>query len=150
MTIYNVLINSKNRVVDTNTTSSSIYYFDWGIMEPGAYLLRWGFVSSSVDTTINKIALISVDLAQNNVYTASATQIRATNTTILGTAIPNESASSSFLYGDSNTNNIIQLNHVPSNNQFYVDIRACDGTLWVDSANNPMLEYVLALNFEKI
>ena len=150
MTIYNVLINSKNRVVDTTTTSSSTYYFDFGIMEPGAYLLRWGFVCSSVDTSINKIALISVDLAQNNVYTASSTQIRATNTTILGTAIPNENATSSFLYGDSNTNNIIQLNHVPSNNQFYVDIRACDGTLWVDSANNPIPEYLLALNFEKI
>ena len=138
MIIYNVLINS---------TSSSIYYFDFGIMEPGAYLLRWGFVSSSVDTSINKIALISVDLAQNNVYTASATQIRATNTTILGTAIPNESASTSFLYGDSNTNNIIQLNHVPSNNQFYVDIRACDGTLWSDSAGNAYTRIFTCIKF---
>ena len=149
MPIYNVLLNSRN--ASSGTTGQLNFYFYWGSVLPqGQYLLRWGFTSSSVDTTINKIALISINLGQSSVYTASATNTRATTTNIIGSAIPNESATTSFLYGDSNTNNIILLSNAPSSNEFTVTITGLDGALWNDSAGLTIPEYLLALNFEKI
>ena len=150
MTIYNVLINSNNRVAGT-TTSSANYYFNWGSVLPeGEYLLRWGFTTSSVDTTVNVIAVISANLGQSSVYTASSTSVSASTTNILGTAISNENDPSSFLYGDSNTNNIIYLGNAPSVNEFTVEIRDLGGLLWTDAGGNRIPEYLLALNFEKI
>jgi hypothetical protein len=149
MTIYNVLINSQNRVAGGTTTSSAIYYFNWGIMEEGDYLLNWGFTSSNVNTTVNRIALVSVNLGQSSVYTASSTNIRATTTNILGTVIPNENDTSSFVYGDRNTNGVIMLKR-PNNNEFTVEIRALDGSLFLDAGGNQIPEYLLALNFERI
>ena len=148
MTVYNVLLNSRN--ASSGTTSKLNYYFNWGIMEPGSYLLRWGFTSSSVDTTVSKIAIISVNLGQSSVYTASPFNTRATTTNIIGSAIPNEGAISSFLYGDSNTNNAIFLTNAPNSNEFTVTITGLDGALWTDSAGLAIPEYLLALNFEKI
>lgn len=149
MTTYNVLINSNNRVAGGATTSLATYYFDWGIMEQGKYLLTWGFTSSNVNTTNNRVALISTNLGQCNVYSASSVNIRATTSTIIGSAIPNENDASSFLYGDRNTNGVIRLNR-PCSNEFTVDIRTLGGALWTDSAGNPIQEYLLALTFEKI
>lgn len=149
MTVYNVLLNSRNAV--SGTTSLSNYYFNWGSVLPeGSYLLRWGFTSSSVDTTVSKIAVISVNLGQSSVYTASSLSVSASTTNIIGSAIPNESATTSFLYGDSNTNNIIHLGNAPSVNEFTVEIRDLNGALWNDSAGLAIPEYLLALNFEKI
>jgi hypothetical protein len=151
MTIYNVLINSNNRVAGGTTTSSANYYFNWGSVLPeGAYLLRWGFTSSNVNTMINKIAVISVNLGQSSVYTASSSSVRASTTNIIGSAISNESDLSSFLYGDSNTNNIVFLSNAPSVNEFTVTITDLAGNLWTDAGSNPLPEYMLALNFEKI
>lgn len=151
MPIYNVLINSNNRVAGGATTSSANYYFNWGgVMEQGSYLLRWGFTCSNTDTTVNRIGLVSINLGQSSVYTASSTSVRASTSNIIGSIIPNENDLSSFLYGDSNTNNIIHLGNAPSVNDFTVEIRNLDGTLWTDSAGNPIPEYLLALNFEKI
>jgi hypothetical protein len=148
MTIYNVLLNSRNAA--SGTTSQSNYYFNWGSVLPqGQYLLRWGFTSSSVNTTVNKIAVISVNLGQSSVYTASSS-VRASTTNIIGSAISNESDFSSFLYGDSNTNNIIFLANAPSVNEFTVTITDLNGALWNDSAGLAIPEYMLALNFEKI
>jgi hypothetical protein len=149
MTIYNVLINSNNRIAGGTTTSSATYYFDFGALPEGDYLLSWGFTSSNINTTINKLCLLSASLGQCSVYTASSTNIRATTTNILGTLIPNENDASSFVYGDSNTNNKIMLKR-PNNNEFTVEIRALDGSLWTDAVANPIPEYLLALNFEKI
>ena len=149
MSIYNILINSRNRVIGGATTSSANYYFDWGIMEQGEYNLTWGFTCSNVDTSINQMGIISLNLGQCNVYTASSTNIRASTTSIIGSVIPNENDLSSFLYGDRNTNGIIRLNR-PSSNEFTVEIRTLSGVLWTDSAGNPIPEYLLALNFEKM
>ena len=149
MTIYNVLINSNNRVGGGATTSLATYYFDWGIMEQGEYLLTWGFTSSNVNTTTNRLGVISINLGQCNVFSASNVNIRATTSTIIGSIIPNENDPSSFLYGDRNTNGVIRLNR-PCSNEFTVDIRTLNGALWVDSAGNPFTEYLLALTFEKI
>jgi hypothetical protein len=150
MTIYNVLINSNNRVAGGTTTSSAKYFFNWGVLPEGKYLLRWGFTSSNVNTMVNKVALISVNLGQSSVYTASSSSVSATTTSIIGTAIPNETDVSSFLYGDTNTNGIIFLNNAPSANHFAVELYHLNGTLWTDGVGNPMSEYSLALNFEKI
>jgi hypothetical protein len=151
MTIYNVLINSNNRVAGGTTTSSAHYYFNWGSVLPqGEYLLRWGFTSSNVNTMVNKTALISVELGQSSVYTASSSSVRASTTNIIGTAIPNESDLSSFLYGDTNTNGVVYLSNAPSVNQFKVELYHLNGTLWTDGVGNPLSEYSLALNFEKI
>lgn len=150
MPIYNVLINSKNRVPTLTSSSNSTYYFNWGIMEQGSYLLRWGFTCSGVNTTVNKIGLVSINLGQSSVYTASPTNVGASTTNIIGSIIPNENDASSFLYGDSNTNNIVYLGNAPSVNEFTVTITSLDGTLWVDSAGFEIPEYLLALNFEKI
>jgi hypothetical protein len=149
MTTYNVLINSNNRIAGGTTTSSARYYFDFGALPECDYLLSWGFVSSNVNTSINRLGLLSINLGQCSVYTASSTNIRATTTNYIGTIIPNENDVSSFLYGDSNTNNKIMLKR-PNNNEFTVEIRAIDGSLWVDSVGNAIPEYLLALNFEKI
>jgi hypothetical protein len=54
-------------VAGGTTTSSANYYFDWGIMEEGMYDLTWGFTCSDVDTTINEIGLVSINLGQCNV-----------------------------------------------------------------------------------
>ena len=149
MPIYNVLINSNNRVAGGATTSLATYYFDWGIMEQGEYLLTWGFTSSNVNTTSNRVALISTNLGQCNVFTASSTNVRASTTSIIGSIIPNENDTSSFLYGDRNTNGVIRLNR-PTNNEFTVEIRTLDGLLYVDTATLPLPEYLLSLNFQKI
>ena len=148
MTIYNVLINSNNRVAGGTSTSSANYYFDWGIMEEGMYDLSWGFTCSDVDTTINEIALVSINLGQCNVFTASSTNVRASTTSIIGSIIPNENDTSSFLYGDRNTNGVIRLNR-PTNNEFTVEIRTLDGLLYVDTATLSLPEYLLSLNFQK-
>ena len=68
MAIYNVLTNSNSRVAGGATTSLATYYFDWRIMEQGEYLLTWGFTSSNVNTTTNRVALISTNLGQCNVF----------------------------------------------------------------------------------
>jgi hypothetical protein len=149
MTIYNVLINSNNRVAGGTTTSSANYYFNWGVFEEGEYLLTWGFTSSNVDTSINKMGLVSINLGQSNVFTASSTNIRASITTTIGSIIPNESYTSSFLYGDVNTNGVIRLNK-PTSNEFTVEIRGLDGSLWVNSTGGTIPEYLLVLNFERI
>lgn len=150
MPIYNVLINSKNRVPALTSSSNSKYYFNWGIMEPGSYLLRWGFTCSGVNTTVNKIGLVSINLGQSSVYTASPSNVGASTTNIIGSIIPNENDTSSFLYGDSNTNNIVYLGNAPSVNEFTVTITSLDGLLWTDSAGFEIPEYLLALNFERI
>lgn len=151
MPIYNVLINSKNRVPALTSSSSSRYYFNWGSVLPaGQYLLRWGFTCSGVNTTVNKIGLVSINLGQSSVYTASPTNVGASTTNIIGSIIPNENDTSSFLYGDSNTNNVIFLGNAPSVNEFTVTITSLDGLLWVDSAGFEIPEYLLALNFELI
>ena len=144
MTIYNVLINSMNRIAGGTTISS-----DWGIMEEGMYDLTWGFTSSDVDTRINEIGLVSINLGQCTVFTASSTNVRASTTSIIGSIIPNENDASSFLYGDRNTNGVIRLNR-PTNNEFEVEIRTVDGDLWVDAAGLSFHEYLLSLNFQKI
>ena len=149
MTIYNVLINSMNRIAGGTTISSARYYFDWGIMEEGMYDLTWGFTSSDVDTRINEIGLVSINLGQCTVFTASSTNVRASTTSIIGSIIPNENDASSFLYGDRNTNGVIRLNR-PTNNEFEVEIRTVDGDLWVDAAGLSFHEYLLSLNFQKI
>jgi hypothetical protein len=149
MTNYNVLINSNNRVAGGTSTSSANYYFDWGIMQEGEYIMTFGFTSSNVNTTINKIALLSVNLGQSNVYTASSQTIRASTTTVIGGAIPNENDVSSFLYGDKNTNGPIQL-YRPTSNEFTVDIRTLNGALWTDAVGAQIPEYLLSLNFERI
>ena len=149
MTIYNVLINSNNRVAGGTTTSSANYYFNWGVFEEGEYLLTWGFTCSNVDTSINKMGLVSINLGQSNVFTASSTNVRATTTTTIGTIIPNENDTSSFLYGDVNTNGVIRLNK-PTSNEFTVEIRGLDGVLWTTSTGGTIPEYLLALNFERI
>ena len=150
MTIYNVLINSNNRVAGGLTTSSSRYYFNWGIMEEGEYLVTWGFTSSNINTTVNKIGLVSINLGQSNVYTASSSNTRASTTNIIGSIIPNENDVSSFLYGDRNTNGVIRLNQRPQSNEFTVEITSLDNLLWVDSVGVPITEYLLSLNFERI
>jgi hypothetical protein len=149
MTIYNVLINSNNRIAGGTTISSARYYFDWGIMEEGMYNLTWGFTSSDVNTTINEIGLVSINLGQCTVFTASSTNVRASTTSIIGSIIPNENDASSFLYGDRNTNGVIRLNR-PTNNEFVVEIRTVDGDLWTDTSGLSFQEYLLSLNFEKI
>lgn len=148
MTIYNVLLNSNNRIVGT-TTANARYYFNWGIMEEGKYKLEWGFSCNNVDTTINKIGLLSAELGQHTVYSATATNIRASSTLIIGVVIPNEQSNSSFLYGDHNLNSPIELNR-PCNNEFSVTIKTLDGLDWVDSSSVAIPEYLLYLNFEKI
>lgn len=147
MTIYNVLLNSNNRVVGT-TTASATYYFDWSVLEDARYLLTWGFVCSNIDATTPKLGLVSANLGQCNVFLATSVNTRATTTNILGTVIPNE-AGVSFLYGDINTNQPILLNR-PQNNEFNVTIRTIDGLEWTDSVLAPIPEYSLSLNFEKI
>ncbi len=151
MSIYNVLINSKNRVPALTSSSNSTYYFNWGgVLPEGQYLLRWGFTCSGIDTTENKIGLVSINLGQSSVYTASPTNVGASTTNIIGSIIPNENDLSSFLYGDSNTNNVIFLGNAPSVNEFTVKITFLDGSLWTDSRGLEIPEYLLALNFEKI
>ena len=151
MPIYNVLINSKNRVPALTSSSNSKYYFNWGgVLPEGQYLLRWGFTCSRVDTTVNKIGLVSINLGQSSVYTASPTNVGASTTNIIGSIIPNENDPSSFLYSDSNTNNIVYLGNASSVNEFTVTITSLDGSLWTDSAGSEIPDYLLALNFEKI
>ena len=78
-------------------------------------------------------------------FSASSVNIRATTSTIIGSAIPNENDASSFMYSDRNTNGVIRLNR-PCSNELTVDIRTLGGALWTDSAGNPIQE----LTFEKI
>jgi hypothetical protein len=146
--IYNVLLNSNNRVTGTSTANSR-FYFDFGIMPEGRYALEWGFSCSGVDTTINKIGLLSVELGQSTVYSATSTNIRALSTNVIGVVIPNEQSNSSFLYGDHNLNSTIILNR-PTNNEFAVTIKTLGGLDFVDSVSAPISEYLLFLSFEKI
>lgn len=148
MKTYNVLLNSNNRVVGT-TVSTAKYYFDWYVMEEGEYTLSWGFASSGVDTTVNKVGLVSVSLGQSKNYMATSTNIRGMTTNIIGIIVPNENDPSSFCYGDRNINGDIVLMR-PTTNEFIVSITTMDGLPWVDSALAQMPEYSLSLTFTKL
>lgn len=120
------------------------------MLPEGQYLLRWGFTCSGIDTTENRVGLVSINLGQSSVYTASPTNVGASTTNIIGSIIPNKNDPSSFLYGDSNTNNVIFLGNAPSVNEFTVKITFLDSSLWTDSRGLEIPEYLLALNFELI
>lgn len=147
MPVYNVLLNSNNRVGGTGT-SICTYYFDWGILPDCPYRLSWGFVSSgNVDMTVNKIVIIEANLSQSSVFVANSTRVRATNSYVLGTAISNESGTS-FVYGDRNTNGDIYLTHRPNSNEFEVNLKTLSGLPWVDGLGVEISEYLLSLTFE--
>lgn len=149
MPIYNVLLNSNNRVAGTGT-SSCTYYFDWSILPESAYKVSWGFVTGgNVDATVNSILLVEANLSQSSVFVANTTRVRASNSYILGTAITNESGSS-FLYGDRNTNGDIYLTHRPFSNEFEVNLKTLTGLPWKDNVNAEISEYLLSLTFETI
>ena len=149
MPVYNVLLNSNNRVSGTGT-STCTYYFDWSILPDTPYRVSWGFVTGgNVDSTVNKVLLIEANLSQSSVFVANTIRVRATNSYFLGTAITNESGLS-FLYGDRNTNGDIYLTHRPVSNEFEVNLKTLSGLPWTDSVGAEISDYILSLTFETI
>ena len=147
--IYTVILNSNLRT--SGTVSNAMYNFDWGIMENGEYILTWGFCSGNVAATTGDTIILSADLGQRNVFLCNPLITRASSTLIIGTLIQNENTTSSFFYGDKNTNGPILLQK-PQSNQFNVKLQTVGATPidWVDSASQPMGNYILNLSFLKV
>jgi hypothetical protein len=145
--IYTVILNSNLR--SSGTVGNAVYNFDWGIMEPGEYILTWGFCSGNVVVNIGDTIILSAELSQRNVYLCSPIATRASSTLIIGTLIQNETGTS-FFYGDKNTNGPILLQR-PQNNQFNVKLLTVGAVPieWVDSAGQPLGNYILNLSFTK-
>jgi hypothetical protein len=147
--IYTVILNSNLR--SSGTVGNAIYNFDWGIMEEGQYILTWGFCSGNLNASLGDTIFLSADLGQRNVFLCNPTATKAASTLIIGTLIQNETVTNSFFYGDKNVNGPILLQR-PQSNQFNVKLLTV-GTNpieWVDSANQPMGNYILNLSFSKV
>lgn len=146
--IYTVILNSNLRC--SGTVANAIYNFDWGIMEEGQYILTWGFCSGNVLVPVGDTIILSADLGQRNVFLCNPVATKAASTLIIGTLIQNETGTS-FFYGDKNTNGPILLQR-PQSNQFNVKLLTVGAIPleWVDSASQPMGNYILNLSFSKV
>jgi hypothetical protein len=148
--IYNVVLNSLNKESSSISTCNATYIFDWGVLPDKKFKMRYNFVSSNIDATNIKIALLSLDLGQT-MYKNSSLKVQGQNTLNVGVLIPYNVTSKSYLYADRNTNQPITMNR-PRNNQFRVEITTNDVVpiSWSDSTSAIPLSYVLILSFEEI
>ena len=149
--IYTVILNSELK--NSGTTSNASYFFDWSILPESKYKMTAVFTSGFANMgSIADIALLEVQLGQMTVYKANSTQTRATSTNCIGFLLPNETSTSTFMYGDITTIPPLYLNNRPNANDFYVKIMTNDAVpvLWDDFASTQLFDYVLILTFETI
>lgn len=149
--IYTVILNSALR--SSGTTSNATYYFDWSILPESKYKMTAVFTSGSANMgSVVDIALLEVQLGQTAVFKANSTQTRATSTNCVGFLLPNETSTSTFMYGDITTIPPLYLNNKPNTNTFYVGIMTNDEVpvLWDDYVSTQLFDYVLILTFETI
>jgi hypothetical protein len=145
--IYTVIINSAQK--SSGTTSNGMYYFDWSVLPNVPYKVSFGFVSGPMNSVLSDVGLISIELGQSCVFNVTPTQIRGNVTKVIGSFIPNETNNtSSFVYGDHNTNGLVYLRGRPTQNEFPLKLLTLDGGLWVDSGNNQLGKFVLSLCFD--
>lgn len=138
--IYNVVLNSNNKVGGTNTSNYE-YNFDWSNLEQGAYELTFTFnaVSSAIDSVI---AICCPDLGvASNVFTTKNLTAQSFNN-VLGVIYP----SSTLDYTISTQHNPpVYLQTRPHSSHITIYLYDTDGAL-IDLA----VDYVLILSLKKI
>jgi hypothetical protein len=146
---YTVFINSNNRT--SGTVSNANYVFDWSVFKNSKYKVTWSMIATDVNMYVTDFATVSINLGQSQNFIVQSTT-KAMNTNIIGTIIPNDSAISTFLYGDKNTNMPFYLDNRPINNDFNVRIQSAHllPLDFIDSSSNPIEEYIITLSFEAI
>lgn len=152
MTVYNIILNSLNKVSGPNT--SCYYNFDWSVLPRGEYKVTFTYQGGSNTISYFYLTTLSIDLGQSQNFTSSSSRTIAPSTQIIGQLLtynvrPITTTNTSFLI--SSPDNIpIYLNSVPPNNTFLVEILDLDGASFYDDLGNPNGDYILILSLELI
>ena len=151
MTVYNIVLNSLNKVSGPNT--SCYYHFDWSVLPKGRYKVTFSYQGGSNTISQYYVTLLTVDLGQSNNFISSSVKTIAPSTQIIGHLLSynvRPTPNNSYLI-NSPDNNPIYLNSVPTNNKFLVQVLSqWVEELFFDDLNNPNADYVLILSFELI
>ena len=152
MTVYNIVLNSLNKVDGPNT--SCYYHFDWSVLPRGEYKVTFTYQGGPNTISYFYITTLSVDLGQSKNFKSSPDMVIAPSTQVIGQLLtynvrPVETTDTSFLI--SSPDNIpIYLNSVPPNNKFLVEILDQWGGRFYDDLGIPNGDYVLILSLELI
>jgi hypothetical protein len=139
--IYNVVLNSANRLAGTNVANAA-FNFDWSNLEEGAYELTFSFNAFTVDT--NEVIVVSCpDLGvASNVFTTKSAATAQSFNNVLGVIC----ADSSYDYITPVTQNPpIHLQTRPHSSLLTIYLYTTAGVL-VELPN----DYVLILSLKKI
>lgn len=141
--IYNVVLNSNNKVGGTNTSNYE-YNFDWSNLEEGAYELTFTF--NSANSSVDKIIAISCpDLGvASNVFTTKTLTAQSFNN-VLGVVYPTINTVDTTFNVSANHNPPVHLQTRPHSNHITIYLYDITGAL-----TNIGTDYVLILSLKKI
>ena len=148
--LYNVVLNSLNKVSGTNADAT--YYYDWASSIPeGEYMITLDYIGGTNTIATPRFALLSMDLGQSRNFTSSATGTTAYSTRIITHLVPNNitTTNNAQYLLNPNDNSPILLNRVPTNNTFSVQVQNPDGTPYTDSLGAVNGAYVIIIHFLK-
>lgn len=119
---FNLVLESSTSV---GNTANSQFFFDWGQIPQGKYLVQFTFNSAVVTLGNTYVANIFLDLGQQStsfIVSSTTTTSPSLRGNYLGTLIASGTGANQYLYADLNTNPPIYINNRPTNNQLFVEI----------------------------
>ena len=146
--IYNVVLQSA--IGDGATTSSETFFYDWTQIPDVPYIVSFSLVSTITATTSTTgIASLYVDLTQsyNQIAMAQTGAQSAYRGQFLGNLkyMGSSSATTNYLYAETNTNPLTYLNGRPRNNNFTAEIHSSPTVDFIPVAG----PYCLILSFQE-
>lgn len=141
--IYNIALNS-DLGAGANTNSKS-YYFDWGRIPEGQYILSFTLQTSVVNIGAVQQPLIFIDFGTGSNNFMVGSDRTAYNSNFLGVIQPVQISATSFYLANTTNNTPTYIDFRPTKNNFIVDILT---TGLVPFTTSAIPRYVLVLNFE--
>ena len=143
--IYNIVLNSENG--SGANVNSKTFYFDWGRIPDGQYVVSFTLQSSGMTTVGTFQPLIYIDLGSgsNNFTVGSSGTVN--NPNFLGQLQITAVGVNQSYFANSTTNTLLYLDCKPTKNNFTVEIysNANPQVLYTTPA---FVRYTLVLNFE--
>jgi hypothetical protein len=146
--IYNVILNSAAGV--GTFPNYKTYCFDWNALPDGKYKLIFSYVGKVNNLVGDKVANIYVDLGCSKNYLVSGTNISAVPSQLIGSVLPFNLNTVSYLYATYTANPTVYLDTKPRNNTFVVQVLTNDAAPvpFTASAATALNDYTLILSFE--